>query len=152
MHMSQPPDSKVQITFQDGMTAEADAVIGCDGIRSIARDFVLGLDDPTTKPVFSGKYCYHGLVDMERAKEVLGGEAMERQLFLCKHGHVLTFPAKVRRTVNVVAHQTKENGVWDHPTGTHPTTEDNMLRDYGDHSETVRKILGVRIPSLFQDI
>ena len=49
---------KTIMKFADGSTAEADAVIGCDGIRSVCRDFVLGKDNPLSQPVFTGKHAY----------------------------------------------------------------------------------------------
>lgn len=108
--------------FADGTQARHNAVVGCDGIKSALRacalwqiqiptiketcaDFtilgMLGKDDPATKPVFSGKFCYRGLIPMDEAVELLGEEvARNSQMFLGYHGHVLTFPIEKGKTMN----------------------------------------------------
>lgn len=45
--------------FEDGSTAEADIVIGCDGIKSAVRQD-MGLTD---SPIYSGQVVYRGFVD-----------------------------------------------------------------------------------------
>lgn len=47
------------IHFTDGSTAEADIVIGCDGIKSVVRE-QLGITDA---PIYSGQVVYRGFVD-----------------------------------------------------------------------------------------
>jgi salicylate hydroxylase/6-hydroxynicotinate 3-monooxygenase len=37
---------RVRLTFEDGDTAEADAVVGADGVHSIVRDLIIGPDAP----------------------------------------------------------------------------------------------------------
>lgn len=88
---------KLQMTFQDGTIAEADAVIGCDGVKSKARHIVLGENHPATLPQFTGKYAYRGLIPMEKAAQVVGDElARNSQMYLGHHGHVsLTSTADV---------------------------------------------------------
>ena len=137
--------SKVEMSFQDGTTAYADAVIGCDGIRSVTRDFVLGQESTFTKPVFSGKYCYRGLADIERAKEVLGERMEQRQMFLAKHGHVLTYLVEGGKTVNIVAMHASTDGKWQHPTWIQRVSKEEMLKDFEEHSGVVRNILEVRL-------
>lgn len=62
---------------------------------------LLGKDDPATKPVFSGKFCYRGLIPMDEAVETLGDEvARNSQMFFGYHGHVLTFPIEKGKTMN----------------------------------------------------
>jgi len=48
------PDRAVRMTFTNGETAEADAVIGADGVHSVVREFMLGVE----KPRFSGRVAY----------------------------------------------------------------------------------------------
>ncbi|KAM3535926.1 hypothetical protein MY4038_000702 [Beauveria bassiana] len=100
--------------FADGVSYEADAVIGCDGIRSVCRSFVLGKDNPLTQPVFTGKYAYRGRVPMDRAIAAIGEEkARNRYMFLGKGGHVLTFPVAKGRFMNVLAFGTSKDGNWE---------------------------------------
>ena len=78
---------------------------------------------------------------MQRAREVLGDRAEGRQMFLAKYGHVLTFPVEGGKTLNIVAMHTAANGRWEHPTWIRKVSNDEMLRDFEEHSGTVRKIL-----------
>ncbi|KAM0514434.1 hypothetical protein ACHAPE_006727 [Trichoderma viride] len=105
---------KTILKFADGSIAEADAVIGCDGIRSLCREFVLGKDNPLSQPTFTGKHAYRGLIPMEKAIAAIGEEkAQNRFMFLGKGGHVLTFPVANGKVMNVVAFSTTKNGTWE---------------------------------------
>lgn len=44
------------LLFQDGTRAEADAVIGADGIKSKIRQILLGRDNPDAYPKYSGEF------------------------------------------------------------------------------------------------
>ena len=48
------PDGSVRMTFTNGETAEADAVIGADGVHSVVREFMFGKEQPR----FSGRVAY----------------------------------------------------------------------------------------------
>lgn len=65
---------KMVMTFDDGSTAEADAIIGCDGIKSRVRQIMFGADHPSANPSYTHKYAYRGLVPMEKAIEAIGEE------------------------------------------------------------------------------
>ncbi|KAL6883205.1 hypothetical protein HDV57DRAFT_478643 [Trichoderma longibrachiatum] len=105
---------KTVMVFADGTTAEADAVIGCDGIRSVCREFVLGKDNPLSQPIFTGKHAYRGLIPMDKAVAAIGEEkAQNRYMFIGKGGHVLTFPVANGKTMNVVAFSTTKSGTWE---------------------------------------
>ena len=65
---------KLVMNFDDGTTAEADAIIGCDGIKSRVRQMIVGADHPSAKPSYTHKYAYRGLVPMEKAIEAVGEE------------------------------------------------------------------------------
>jgi salicylate hydroxylase len=94
-------DGGVLLKFQDGSTAQHDAVIGCDGIKSKMRVALLGEDNPASKATFSGKYAYRGLIPMEKAKALLGDElAQNSQMYLGRHGHILTFAIEKGQTMN----------------------------------------------------
>src|SRR5207237_6356045 len=52
---------EVRVSFEDGSTADADVVVGADGIHSTVR--AMRYDD---RPVFSGTIAYRGLIPMDR--------------------------------------------------------------------------------------
>lgn len=65
---------KMLMKFNDGSVAEADAVVGCDGIKSRTRTVLVGEDHPAATPVYTHKYAYRGLIPMQKAIQVLGEE------------------------------------------------------------------------------
>jgi len=63
--VAQDPDA-VTLTFADGGSARAPAVVGADGIHSTIRALLLGPDSPR----FSGSIAYRGLVPAERVEHL----------------------------------------------------------------------------------
>ena len=79
------PDSQIQISFADGTTAEADILLGADGIRSNIRTFVVDAETSSghangdggasnevadvVRTAFTNTLAYRGLVPTELAKE-----------------------------------------------------------------------------------
>ncbi|KAH8726938.1 salicylate 1-hydroxylase-like protein [Phaeosphaeriaceae sp. PMI808] len=125
--------------FTDGSTAQHNAVIGCDGIKSRTRSLVLG-DSEQTAAVFSGKYAYRGLIPMSEAVQILGEEEPKTpQLYLGYHGHLLTFPVANGTILNVVAFSSKPT--WDHTNWVIQTSRDDMLEDYKHWSPTIRALV-----------
>jgi len=59
--LTQHPD-RVEVKFHNGETADADVVIGADGIHSTVREAIVGPETPR----FSGHVAYRGLVPAER--------------------------------------------------------------------------------------
>jgi salicylate hydroxylase len=101
MNEAEDGSGDMVLKFADGTTAQHSAVIGCDGIKSLSRKWLLGRDNPASEAVFSGKYAYRGLIPMEEAVELLGKEAAENsQMYLGYHGHLLTFPIEHGHTMN----------------------------------------------------
>ncbi|PQE03389.1 mannitol 1-phosphate dehydrogenase protein [Rutstroemia sp. NJR-2017a BBW] len=137
-------DGRLQLTFRDGTTAEADAVIGCDGMKSSTRRIVLGDNHHATLPQFTGKYAYRGLVPMEKAVEVVGDElARNSQMYLGHHGHIVTFPIEKGETMNVVAFQTKKDGKWENENWVLPMKESDMSEDFKDWGKDVKHVLSL---------
>ena len=84
-----------RVRFANGALAEADAVVGADGIHSEMRPFVF----PPSKPVFHGTISYRGLV----ARERLPGWPMDRwQMWAGPSKHFLVFPVRGGAMVNYV--------------------------------------------------
>lgn len=64
----------VLMKFGDGSVAEADAIIGCDGVRSRTRAIMVGQDHPAAMASYTHKYAYRGLAPMSEASLALGVE------------------------------------------------------------------------------
>lgn len=131
----------IVLQFTDGTTAQHNAVIACDGIKSFARKWMLGEDDPVSKAIFSGKYAYRGLIPMEKASELLGDEvAQNSQIFLGYHGHLLTFPVEHGKTMNVVAFNSRDT--WEDDKWVVSTSKEVMEADFAGWGPHVQKIIG----------
>ena len=73
------------LEFQDGSSATADAVIGCDGIRSRVRQLILGEDGPQYEAQYSHAYGYRGLIPMVKAVKELGENFRGRFMHVSIH-------------------------------------------------------------------
>ncbi len=87
----------VTLTFDDGGTAEADVLIGADGVHSVVRRAVAGPDEP----VFSGTSAYRGLIPVEGLELpaatmfVWAGPEVKLLCYPVASGSLLTFVAVV---------------------------------------------------------
>jgi 2-polyprenyl-6-methoxyphenol hydroxylase-like FAD-dependent oxidoreductase len=87
--------NKARVNFANGKSAEADVVVGADGIHSELRPYVF----PPSKPVFHGTISYRGLVPRER----LPDWPMDRwQMWAGPSKHFLVFPVRHGAMVNYV--------------------------------------------------
>lgn len=80
--------------FEDGSTAEADIVIGCDGIKSAVRQN-MGLTD---SPVYSGQVVYRGFVEYENLPAETAELLHRTTNFRGPKRHVLILPIGNRET------------------------------------------------------
>ena len=84
-----------RVRFANGASAEADVVVGADGIHSELRPHVF----PPSQPVFHGTVAYRGLVSRER----LPDWPMDRwQMWAGPAKHFLVFPVRHGEMVNYV--------------------------------------------------
>jgi salicylate hydroxylase len=60
------------ITARDALTELAIPVIGCDGIKSRVRPWVVGAEHPACQAQYTHKVAYRGLVPMDQAIRALG--------------------------------------------------------------------------------
>jgi salicylate hydroxylase len=79
--------------FADRAPAEADVVIGADGIHSVLQGFVAA----PAKPVFSGVVAYRGLVP-----RVAGYPADAMRMWVGESKHFLVFPVRAGQLLNYV--------------------------------------------------
>lgn len=80
--------SRYLLTFENGTTAEADVVVGCDGIKSKVREH-LGFTD---HPIYSGQTVYRGYVAYDDLPEVTAAMLRKTVIFRGNQKHILTLP------------------------------------------------------------
>ncbi len=84
-----------RVTFGNGAVAEADVVIGADGIHSELRPFVF----PPSAPVFHGTVAYRGLLALDRIPDWPNDRWL---MWLGTGKHFLTFPVRHGTLINYV--------------------------------------------------
>ncbi|KAL8688509.1 MAG: hypothetical protein Q9218_005598 [Villophora microphyllina] len=138
-------EGRILLSFQDGTTAEADIVIGCDGIRSKMRQIILGDDNPASYPSYTHKFAFRGLVPMEKARALLGDHIVStRFMHLGQNAHALTFPVAMGTVMNVVAFATDPND-WDAKDGkfTAPAKRSEAVEAFAAFGPAVRAIMSL---------
>ncbi|XXG98257.1 hypothetical protein Hte_004580 [Hypoxylon texense] len=143
------PNEKLLLHFSDGTSAEADLIIGCDGIKSKIRQLVLGAENPASYPHFSHKVAYRALIPMEQVEPVIGTfKAFNQHMHTGPRAHVLHFPVSSGRLLNFVAFAA-EPADWPlgDPNGvrnmTSPATRGDVAAVFEGWGPTVTKIVGL---------
>jgi salicylate hydroxylase len=137
--------SRIRMEFADGSVAEADAVVGCDGVRSQVRQILLGKETEIQDLNFSGKYAYRGLIPMEKAVLAVGDYfARNAQMYLGSGSYVFHYPIDRGRLVNVIVVQNQENGNWEHPRWVQSRTTEDLMEAVKGWRCSVRDMLAVR--------
>ena len=101
---------QARVLFTDGTEHRCDLLIAADGIKSSIRDHVLnGLGQPLVAPRFSGTCAYRGMIDSQQLRAAYRARGIDEhlidvpQMYLGLDAHILTFPVKQGRLINVVA-------------------------------------------------
>jgi 2-polyprenyl-6-methoxyphenol hydroxylase-like FAD-dependent oxidoreductase len=92
-----PDDEGVRLLFADGRTAQADIVIGADGVHSVVR----GVVTQPTPPEYSGICAFRALVPAAEAPEFSRRRA--HTLWVGPGHHLVHYPIAAGRYVNLVA-------------------------------------------------
>jgi len=119
------------IKFAHGESVLVDAVVGCDGIKSMARPLIFGPENEHIRPNFTGEYAYRALVPVAIARETLGDEmAMNGQLYTGYGGYIMSYPVEHGEFINIAAVRQKGDMKWDDNNWIIPSTKEDMLKDF----------------------
>ncbi|KAK7723189.1 hypothetical protein SLS63_008962 [Diaporthe eres] len=134
---------KMLMKFGDGSVAEADAIIGCDGVRSRTRAIMVGEDHPAAVASYTHKYAYRGLVPMSQASLALGAErAMNATCWLGKNRHCMTYPVDQGQKMSFLAFVTNDREGWpSDKTQCLSTTKAEALDDFRAFGPNVKHII-----------
>ena len=150
--MAERPDS-VQVFFDGGRMAEADLVIGADGVRSVVRRHVIGDDEPQ----FTGHVAWRVTVPTERIPPELRTDRVST-VWCGPRNHAVTYYLRGGSLVNFVGcvERPPEEESWSarRPwaelsadyAGWHPKLR--AVVDYANRDQCFRWALNNREPSL----
>jgi salicylate hydroxylase len=89
--IKEQPD-KVVLEFEDGEIATTSVLAGADGIASTVRDHLLRPIHPEqAEPVYSGAYCYRGVIPISEAKEILGDQTDVAKIYMGHNQSAVTY-------------------------------------------------------------
>ncbi|KAI1213205.1 FAD/NAD(P)-binding domain-containing protein [Annulohypoxylon truncatum] len=127
------PDGRVQLKFTDGTTAVADAVIGCDGIKSRVREIMFGSDNPASYPHYTHKVAYRALVPMEKAIQALGEyKARNQHNHVGPNAHLIHYPVANQTMVNATAFLSDPNEWPDDKVTVMPALRKDLEESFAD--------------------
>lgn len=93
--------SKVILRFEDGTTAEADVLLGCDGIHSTTRRIMLGNDHPASRAGYTHIVAYRTMVPIDVGIAALGEKVAKTGCMHCgPNACLMSYP--VRRSPALV--------------------------------------------------
>jgi salicylate hydroxylase len=120
--------------FADGSEAEADIIVGADGIHSVVRTGLFGPDAPR----FTGKVCYRSVIP---AAAVAGTPfAAENGQWLGPHGTIVLYPMRGEELINVVAHYDDDS--YRHESWVERCERAEVLDRYAGWDESLLRLFG----------
>lgn len=134
----------VHLSFEDGTSAVADVVVGCDGIRSRVKEFMS--PDPAeyhrTLPQYSGMYGYRAVLDMDEMIQAVGERrARVSTMYVGNGAYGISYPIMRAQKVNVGIYILSDR--WDSKEWVRAASRDDMHRDFahmGDYIESLIKV------------
>jgi salicylate hydroxylase len=93
---------RVSMRFDNGARADADLMIGADGIHSTVRGALFGAEQPR----YSGGIAYRGLIPAERVRHL--DIEVTTQIWMGPHGHVVVYFVAGKRYLNFVANADRD--------------------------------------------
>lgn len=125
---------KARARFADGSVAEADILVGADGIRSAVRRSIVGNDAPR----FTGSVCWRGLVPLSALPA--GTISTDLTLYMGPRSHVIHFMVRGGELVNFVAHV--ETKAWTEESWTQECDRGEVLETFTGWYPPLVQLLG----------
>ncbi len=125
---------RVVARFENGNSAEADVMVGADGIHSRVRELTFGPE----KPRFTGCVAWRGLVPAERIAHL--DIEVASHLWMGPGGHCVHYWVSAKRLMNVVC--IVERGAWTRESWTDKGSVADVLARYEGWHPVVRGLIG----------
>ena len=118
----------VSLQFDDGFTALADVVVGCDGIKSKVKESMLPEESKNKQPQYNGMYGYRAVLDMvEMVKAVGGQRARVSTMYIGDGAYGISYLIMRAQKVNVGLYILCDK--WNCDTWVRLATKEDMQRD-----------------------
>lgn len=140
---------EVRLEFEDGTTAHADVVVGCDGIRSTVKRFILSEEEHArANPRYSGMYGYRAVLDMPDMIAAVGEHrARVTTLYLGKGVYGVSYPIARAQQANVGLYVLREG--WEGEEWVRPAGKGDMRGDLAHMGGFVQGLIDVFSFSFF---
>jgi salicylate hydroxylase len=134
--------------FEDGTSVTADVVVGCDGIKSRVKEYILPSEEvEKAKPVYGGMFSYRTVLDINTMIEAVGDRrARLSSWYIGKGFYGVTYPIQRAKKVNIGIYILDENGKWDSDTWIREGTREDMERDLANKGKYVNRLMKVSTP------
>ncbi|SFL88427.1 FAD-dependent monooxygenase [Variovorax sp. OV329] len=128
-------DEGVEVTFEDGSSAQLGALIGADGIHSVVRTAMFGAESPR----FTGIVAYRAVVPADRLQGVPNLGAFTKWWGPNPQSQIVTFPLNRGRDIFIFA--TTPQDTWHLESWTAPGSVDELRDQYKDYHGEARALL-----------
>jgi salicylate hydroxylase len=125
--------ARVILRFDDGSTAEGDALIGADGIHSVIRAGLHGSDNAE----FTGLVAWRGVIPMQDLPPRLARSVSSN--WVGPGRHVVQYPLRRGTLMNFVGVVERED--WREESWTTPGSHADMLADFAGWHEDVQALI-----------
>lgn len=134
----------MRVCFTDDTQVVADAVVGCDGIRSSCRRIIVGKGGASASPEYTGRYCHRGVLPMDKAVKAIGPVAQTRRLIVGHDRHILMFPVRFGKGLNVAAFVSTGDASWSEEKWTALANKEDLLESFQEFDDDSKLLLSVR--------
>ncbi|KAL4917382.1 hypothetical protein BDW62DRAFT_183983 [Aspergillus aurantiobrunneus] len=136
-------DDEVEMRFADGSTAVASVVVGCDGIHSSVKRFVLPQDEYLqTQPRYSGMYGYRAVLDMDTMVKAVGDHrARVSTMYVGDGAYGVTYPIMRAQKVNVGIYPLHSE--WGQESWVRSARREDMRRDLAHMGSYINSLIEV---------
>ncbi|RMZ82269.1 hypothetical protein DV738_g1890, partial [Chaetothyriales sp. CBS 135597] len=133
--------SRVVLHFADGSTAEADVLVGCDGIHSSVREQLLGANHPASHPSYTHTVAYRTMVPIDAAIAALGEDKARSGCMHCGPDvNMMSYPVMNGTLFNIAIFAHEDADFPDPVRMTAPGSRDEIeraLQHWGPHMRDI---------------
>jgi salicylate hydroxylase len=123
------------IAFADGREERVDALVGADGIHSVVRTALHGVEQPR----FTGVVAFRAVVPKRRLKGLPNLDSFTKWWGPNPQSQIVTFPLNRGRDIFIFATIAQES--WRHESWTQPGSVDELRDLYADFHPEARQLL-----------